>query len=60
MFFDMQEVTLEGMVSFPDFPFSDLQLQPDMVKETVLIQGTVPGGRNLSITGTADAGGNAY
>lgn len=54
MFFDQQEYALvTGMFAFSDFPFGDLPTQPSDIKENPIIEGTVPGGRILEITGSS-------
>jgi hypothetical protein len=54
MFFDMQEYVMTGgIITFPDFPFGDRPLQPDQIKETVVIQGGSTGG-GISITGSVN------
>lgn len=54
MIMDMEEYVMAGgVITFPDFPFGDIPLQPDQIIETIVISGGSTGG-NISITGSVD------
>ena len=55
MFFDFNQPSILGdIVTYPDFPFATVPVQPSAIGETVIITGS-PSGSTVSIGGTADS-----
>lgn len=57
MEFDFNFATsVDGQMTYPDYPFTDLPKQPEQIKETIRITGTI--GRFISVQGSADSPDN--